>query len=102
MTYDAAYYEHKEAARARTGEAVADMTVMTSAEHAATAAKLLAGIWTTDVRVEGPLRWDPPSAYDLAVAQVHATLALVKKPVVEPEEPPREPWHAFLTGRWAR
>jgi hypothetical protein len=93
-------YENRQAdARARTYEAVADMVTLTSAEHAARAAQLLAGTWTTNVYVERPLRWQPPSAYDLSVAQVHATLAVAKKP--EPGEP-REPWHAFLTGRWSR
>jgi hypothetical protein len=71
---------------------------MTYEEHIEKAEELLAGPYDS----VGPL--GKPCLEAVAKAQVHATLALAKKlePVVELDEAPREPWHAFLTGRWSR
>ena len=70
---------------------------MTYEEHIARAEQLLAGIRDS----AGLLSRTTPE--DIAEAQVHATLAVAKKPAPAAEaEEPREPWHAFLTGRWAR
>lgn len=69
---------------------------MTREEHIEKAEKLLAGTWERDVYQGRPPHHREPTAYAVALAQVHATLALTAsaaQPEPEPEpvavEPPK-------------
>ncbi len=74
---------------------------MTREEHIQKAEELLAGTWERDVYVGHPAHHREPTAYAVALAQVHATLALTAPAAsaepVSVEEPYRPWWRRVVT-----
>lgn len=80
----------KEIRKLREG-AVCELRSMTREDHIRRAEELVAASWRPDVYVERAPNRVPASEYDLALAQVHATLAVAKTP--------QRSWWSRVTSR---